>query len=1606
MSSKLKAPPPFNPEEEAYEAWKSELEMWEVYSELELKKRGAAVYLSLKGKAKEAVRDMKAATLNVDNGLALVKARLDGVFLKDVNTRAFLAFQKFYEYRRASGDSYETFIVHFEQLYHKLHEIPGMRFPDGVQAFILLMAANLPTDLEKVVRATTGKITYNEMKNQIKKVCGTLDSGDAQEETLPVKDEVLFTNWRGRGGRGKGKFRGRGRGSSRNDRVSISDDNVSPNFSFTMKPCYLCNKTDHLVGKCPYRGAFAETLAVSDQNPSSSGNTSANSSKTFEVNIVLLSVKKSHTLMYESLGKGVLDSACTRTVAGATWMDEFLGTLSPSEKDMVKENFSEALFRFGDGVECKSLKQLTIPVNIGGMVKRMMKVEIVPTEVPLLISNKTMKRMGMKLDFANDTVYFKGKKLKLATTSTGHYCMPISAFSLEYANVVLQAVHLKDLSREEKSKKAQKLHTQFGHARSDQLLQITKDNNICDDEFKKCIVEVCTKCEFCQKYKPAPLKPAVGLPRANEFNQVVAMDLKDYKTNKIWILHVIDLATRFSAARLVTSKKAPEIARKVMEMWIAVFGRPRKFMADNGGEFSNNLMRDVGEQLGVELTNSPAESPFSNGVVERHHKVLYETMRKTIDETKCDPQMALAWACSAKNSLQNHHGFCPNQLVFGRNTNVPSVLTDDIPALDHPSHDEMMRRNLSAQLKTRENYIKSENSDRIRRALRTKTRNFANEEYTCGDKVFYKRMGTKYWKGPGIVMGLAGNTVLVKHNGAIYKCHKCHLMKKIPSKTEPVNTRNVKIKEATNINKDNIDLSYSDDDTDSSDDDQNLETSSEDEGEDNASVKSEPLSGIHVLFASDDENMLRLLHNDDEDDSNDEEMRRLLYDGEEEPAQPDEQDDLDDLYEQEERNIETGAETVEINDDSTLTETQIQDEFEDLNSDDNPENDIIPVNDTESKESYEDAIDESLMRYNSDAEDNHLVPETPAAACDLPAADVESNALSFNESTHDEHTVCQEGSSPRPLSSRVRDALAKASNDPKDYTIHHAGDRKPNMKSFISVKEFDQEWYDAEVIATQPKRSGTNKDWVNLHIFGKKEACSLNWTNVERWKYIPPPENVVLLSKTDEMRQEVVDAKHAELDKLKRFEIYEEVPFTDQEVISSRWVLTEKMDGQQKKYKARLVARGFEEDTHSAEIRTDSPTCSRYSLRLLFVAVAMHKWKIHSLDISSAFLQSDKIERELYLQPPKDTVSDNIIWKLKKPLYGLCDAPRAWYDKLKAVLLELGGVRSVIDHAMFMWYEAETLIGHLVAHVDDLTYGGTDNWLESVIKTVKFKLKISAESDSSFKYIGLNVVQCDGEIMVDQQTYVDGLEEIELPKERLQNKDAVLLKTEKSLLRSLSGSMLWVTALTRPDLAFETCMMSNPGKQPTIRKIVEANKAVRKIKANSAEVKLRFPPLGDPQKLEIVAFSDASHANLADSASQGAFIIFVQGNNKVAPLLWQSKKLKRVAKSPLASETLAFGEMADAAKLMATLVKEVFRLNELPPVHCFTDSKSLHDTALTSNTVEDKSLSVEIARIREMVTLKELFAHWCTKDDQLADVMTKRGASSERLIETLATSSI
>ena len=76
-----------------------------------------------------------------------------------------------------------------------------------------------------------------------------------------------------------------------------------------------------------------------------------------------------------------------------------------------------------------------------------------------------------------------------------------------------------------------------------------------------------------------------------------------------------------------------------------------------------------------------AEAPWQNGICERNHAVVDNILSRIVaDFPSMDIETALAWACSAKNSLQQVYGFSAYQIVFGRNPKLPNILTDGPPS--------------------------------------------------------------------------------------------------------------------------------------------------------------------------------------------------------------------------------------------------------------------------------------------------------------------------------------------------------------------------------------------------------------------------------------------------------------------------------------------------------------------------------------------------------------------------------------------------------------------------------------------------------------------------------------------------------------------------------------------------------------------------------------------------------------------------------------------------------------------------------------------------------------------------------------------------------------
>ena len=112
----------------------------------------------------------------------------------------------------------------------------------------------------------------------------------------------------------------------------------------------------------------------------------------------------------------------------------------------------------------------------------------------------------------------------------------------------------------------------------------------------------------------------------------------------------------------------------------------------------------------------------------------------------------------------------------------------------------------------------------------------------------------------------------------------------------------------------------------------------------------------------------------------------------------------------------------------------------------------------------------------------------------------------------------------------------------------------------------------------------------------------------------------------------MTEAKLDELENWKKNNVYTEVDNKGQEIISVRWVLSEKTQEGVLKVKARLVAQGFE-GMERNYVRKDSLTCGRENPRLVLALITLQSWKIHSMDIKLVLLQGKPIEREVLLKP-------------------------------------------------------------------------------------------------------------------------------------------------------------------------------------------------------------------------------------------------------------------------------------------------------------------------------------------------------------------------------------
>ena len=488
-----------------------------------------------------------------------------------------------------------------------------------------------------------------------------------------------------------------------------------------------------------------------------------------EPNNVLLAENDESSLLRETLGCGVVDSGCITTVCGEIWYNSYIETLSENDQRRIISKPSEHQFRFGVGKIFKSKKEVTLPMYIDDTQIRM-KTQVVEAKIPLLISRNSLKKANASLNFEKDTLDLLGKQISLQITTSGHYCIPLrKGLSKKGSEDIFFTSPLMNLKPEEILPTVKSLHKKFIHPPADKLKKLIKESGIDDKDILSAVDKISKDCETCKIFKATPPRPSVSFPLASVFNEVVALDLK-FVDQEI-ILHMIDHATRFSQACVITNKKKQTIVQALLDNWIAIFGPPGKYLTDNGGEFVNDEMVQLAEKFNITLMTTAAESPWSNGLCERHNAVLAELIIKGKREYNISTKTALPWAVSVKNTLTNVYGFSPNQLVFGRNPNLPDTMIDRPPAgNDCVSY---LKEVLTSLHSARQGFVQQQSSERLRRALARKTRKI--DQYINGDLVYYKRNNSNEWHGPAKVLGRDAQNYLLKNGGIYIRVHPCRM---------------------------------------------------------------------------------------------------------------------------------------------------------------------------------------------------------------------------------------------------------------------------------------------------------------------------------------------------------------------------------------------------------------------------------------------------------------------------------------------------------------------------------------------------------------------------------------------------------------------------------------------------------------------------------------------------------------------------------------------------------------------------------------------------------------------------------------------------------------
>ncbi|GKE78863.1 retrovirus-related pol polyprotein from transposon TNT 1-94 [Tanacetum coccineum] len=321
-------------------------------------------------------------------------------------------------------------------------------------------------------------------------------------------------------------------------------------------------------------------------------------------------------------------------------------------------------------------------------------------------------------------------------------------------------------------------------------------------------------------------------------------------------------------------------------------------------------------------------------------------------------------------------------------------------------------------------------------------------------------------------------------------------------------------------------------------------------------------------------------------------------------------------------------------------------------------------------------------------------------------------------------------------------------------------------------------------------------------------------------------------------------------------------------LINLKWLFKVKLDefGGVLKNKAQLVAKGYRQEEGIDFEESFAPVARIEAIRIFIANVANKNMTIYQMDVKTAFLNG-VLREEVYVSQLEGFVDQdhhNYVYRLKKTLYRLKQAPRAWYDMLSKFLLSQQFSKGDVDLTLFTMKEEKDIL-LVKIYVDDIIFASTNTELcDTFANIMSSKFKMSIMGKLSF-FLGLQISQ--------------------------NPRDPQGIPVDPTRYHGMAGSLMHLTS-SRPGLVFVVCMCARYQEKPT-KKHLTAVKRVFCYLKGTINIGVWYPK---DVEIELTAYADADHAGCQDTRQSTSGSAKFLGDKLVS---WSLKKQKSTSISTI-----------------------------------------------------------------------------------------------------------